>query len=105
MTGYAPGTDTPAAIDTLEKAAAHSLMTLFDLYKGIEYKEATGTSLDSGLAPLIDQSVISAADGTQRVIFRVAFEVDPAYVTDAGKLWTFINAFGNATVPAAFKVD
>jgi hypothetical protein len=105
MTAYDPSTDTPPAINLLEQAAAHAILTLHNLYKSQEYKEAAGTGLDSGLAPLVDVSIINAADGTIRLITRAAFEVAPEYATDPGKLWTFINSFGSAAVPSAYKVD
>ena len=90
MTLFNPSTESPAANDTAEKVLAHIALLLHNLYKGIEYQEARGTQLDSGLAPLIDVSFIQAADGTNRMLIRAALEVDPTYVTDqSAKLWNF----------------
>lgn len=98
--------EAPASIATAEQAAFWLLSMLYDLNKGVTYKEAVGTSIDSGLAPLVDISIVSTADGAQRAICRASFELDPAYVTDATqKLWQFTQPLSNAAVPAAFKVD
>lgn len=99
-------TDAPASIATAEQAAAWLLLLLFDLLKGQTYKEAAGTSIDSGLAPLTDVSIVTTADGSQRMICRASFELDPAHVTDKSqKLWMFVQPLSNTTVPANFKVD
>lgn len=99
-------TDAPASIDTVEKAAFWLLLTLFDLNKGRTYKEAAGSSIDSGLAPLVDVSIVTTADGNQRAIARASFELDPTYLTDTTqKLWQFAQPLSDVVVPAAFKVD
>jgi len=99
-------TDAPASIATAEQAVFWLLLTLFDLNKGQTYKEAAGTSIDSGLAPLVDVSIVSTADGNQRAIARVSLELDPAYTTDTTqKLWQFAQPISDTVIPAAFKVD
>jgi hypothetical protein len=105
MTAYVPSTDEPSGNDTQEKSLAHKMLTLHNLYKGITYQEAAGTQLDSGLAPLIDVSIIRAADKTYRLVGRVCLELDPAYEVDPGKLWSFVQSFGEAQVPTAYKED
>jgi hypothetical protein len=106
MSALNTGTDIPAAIDTAEKAAFWLLLTLFDLNRGQTYKEAAGNSIDSGLAPLVDVSIVSTADGNQRAICRASFELDPNYTTDTTqKLWMFAQPLSDTVIPAAFKVD
>ncbi len=106
MTALNLSTDIPSQIDTLERLHAYTALALHNLYKGITYKEAQGTQLDSGLAPLVDISFINAADGTSRMLTRSAIEVDPAYITDTSqKLWMFADELGVTVLPAAFKVD
>lgn len=100
------GTESPASIATAEQGLAWLVLLLFDLNKGATYKEAQGTSIDSGLAPLVDVSIVTTADGNQRMIGRFSLELDPTYTTDtAQKLWQFAQPLSNGTVPAAFKVD
>ena len=106
MSALNTSTDIPDAIDTLERMAFWSLLTLFDLNKGQTYKEAAGTSIDSGLAPIVDVSIVPTADGNQRAIARISIELDPAYTTDTTqKLWQFAQPISDTVVPAAFKVD
>jgi len=98
--------DSPASIATAEQGLAWLGLLLFDLNKGKTYKEANGTSIDSGLAPLVDVSIVTTADGNQRMIMRVSLELDPAYATDtSSKLWQFAEPLSDTVVPAAFKVD
>jgi hypothetical protein len=107
MTAINPGTggEIPPAIALVEQMLGWALLTLHNLYKGVEYKEAQGTGLDSGTAPIVDVSTITAADGTTRLVGRVSLELHPDYVTGPNKLWTYIQAFGSVLVPNAYKVD
>lgn len=105
MTLYDRATMEPAGNLTFEESAAHKILTLHALYKGTTYQEAQGTQLDSGLAPLIDVAIIRAAEGTIRLVCRCSFELHPDYETGAGKLWSFVQKFGDAIVPNAYRVD
>lgn len=99
------GSQVPDGIDTLEKALAWLLSLADNLYAGQTYKETDGT-VTSGLAPLVDVSIINAADGTKRMLARVAIPLDENYATDtSAKLWAFANDWGSASVPASFQAD
>lgn len=96
--------DIPAGIDTLEELVAWGQMTLYNLNSGAMYKEAEGSSIDSGLAPLIDFSIISTADGSQRAICRTSLELNPSWTSDNSMpLWNFIEPMSTAVIPAAYK--
>lgn len=96
--------DIPAGIDTLEELALWTQLTLYNLNKGIMYKEAEGSSIDSGLAPLVDFSIISTADGTQRAICRTSIELNDSWTADATlPLWNFGSPMSNAQIPVAYR--
>ena len=106
MTALNLATDLPDQITTAEQLLVHQALTLHNLYKGQEYQEARGTQFDSGLAPLIDVSSISAKDGTERLLIRAAVEIDPSYRVDiTQKMWMFAEPFGNVVIPAAYKTN
>ena len=101
----ADGSDVPNSIDSLEKGLVWLLSLADNLYAGQQYKETSG-EVSSGLAPLVDLSVINAADGSKRLLGRVAIPIDPAYLTDvSAKFWAFADDWGNVAVPPAFKTD
>lgn len=102
MTAFDPQTETPPAIDALEKNICHNLLLLHSLYGRLGYQELPGALLER----VCDMSMISAADGSTRLIFRVAIALDPTYATSLNqKLWTFAQPFGEATIPATWKTD
>lgn len=101
MVDFNRSTDMPAAINTLERYLAHALLTLNNLYGNLTYQELPGALLEK----VSDLNIVTAADGTIRLIGRVSIPLDPTYVTGTGKLWTFAQEFGEATIPAAYKVD
>lgn len=106
MTEINLATDTPASIETVEQALLWLASLQESLLKGSTYREAQGSSIDSGLAPLVDASIVSAADGSKRCIVRLAIELHPDYVSDKSKkFWLFAQPMTNAVIPAAFKVD
>jgi len=103
MTAFAAA-DIPAEIDTLEELALWAQMTLYELYKGITYREAEGSTIDSGLSPLVDFSIISTADKNQRAIVRTSIELNPSWTADRTlPVWGFAEPMGEAQIPAAFK--
>lgn len=105
MTAFAP-TDLPPGITSVEQLKMWCDCLLEELYGGQTYKEASGSAIDSGLAPLIDTSIVSAADGTKREITRSAIELNPDYRFDkTRKHWMFAEPMGTAAIPATFKID
>ncbi|MBD0268555.1 MAG: hypothetical protein ICV77_09705 [Cyanobacteria bacterium Co-bin8] len=96
----------PAGITTIAQLHTWSGLALEELNRGVNYKEAQGSAIDSGLAPLVDTSIISAADGTKRLILRTSMELAPTYTSDRSKkMWMFTQNMSNALLPANFKVD
>ncbi len=102
MVDFNRSTDMPAAINTLERYVAHGVLTLNALFSALTYQELPGALLER----VCDVNIVTAADGTRRLIARVAIPLDPGYVTATNaKLWTFAQEFSEATIPAAYKVD
>lgn len=102
MVDFNRSTDMPAAIATVESYVAHGVLTLNNLFGSLYYQELPGALLER----VCDVNIVTAADGTIRLIARVSIPLDPSYVTGTSqKLWTFAQEFGEATIPAAYKVD
>jgi hypothetical protein len=99
MTLWTP-TDTPAAINTLEKLMVWGNTVLNDLYPNTTVVEATGT------ANRVVQSApffITASDPTVwRVISRTSIALDPTWRRQ-GKLWLAAQDIGSSGIPAEFK--
>jgi len=99
-------TDIPSNIASAEQLASWILLTLYSLHRGETYSEAQGNSIDSGRAPLVDVSIVTAADGKPRLIARMSVELDPAYLSDASqKVWMFARDFGAVVIPDTFKTN
>ena len=101
---FNPATDFPPAVDTVEKALAHLIFLVGDLYGSVVYQELPGALMER----VADVNIIKAADGTTRAIGRVSIPLDTAYITATSqKLWTFAEGLtaDAVTVPAAYKVD
>ncbi|WP_052049458.1 hypothetical protein [Leptolyngbya sp. KIOST-1] len=102
MVDFNRATDMPAAINTLERYVAHGVLTLNNLFSALTYQELPGALLER----VCDVNIVTAADGTTRLIARISLPLDPAYITSTTqKLWTFAQEFKEATIPAAYKVD
>lgn len=100
-----PATETPPAVDSAEKTAAWIILLLNNLYGTVTYQELPGALLER----VCDVNIITAADGSVRMIGRVSIPLDPTYVTATSqKLWTFAQGMAGTdtpVVPAAYKVD
>lgn len=101
MVNFNRSTDMPAGIETLEAYVAHGLLTLHNLFSTLTYQELPGALLER----VCDVNVVTAADGTIRLIGRVSLIVDPSWVTGSTKLWGHINEFQEASIPPAYKID
>lgn len=105
MSSIDTSTDIPDSIALLEQIHAWSGLALYNLHKGTLYQESEGT-VDSGLSPIADASVVTAADKSIRLILRTAIELDPSFVTDSTqKLWMFAREIKDALVPSEYKED
>lgn len=102
MTLFNPRVDTPAAIQTLEQNIGHNLLLAHHLHQNDTYNELGGGSQER----IVQTSIITSANRDIRLIGRVSLILDPSYVTASSqKLWTFISAWADGTVPADFKID
>ena len=101
MVDFNRTTDMPPAVNTLEMYLAHALLTFHNLFSANTYQELPGALLER----ICDVNIVTAADGTTRLIGRVSLPLSPSYVTGAGKAWTYVQEVAEATIPAAYKVD
>lgn len=98
MTAFAPA-NLPAGIDTLEKLAAWSLGAIYQLRKNDRYQESDAAPL----IPLITAQDGMAADGSERIIFRISLILDSQWRESGLKF--FLNAEeypGSPSIPALF---
>lgn len=103
MSNLVIATDIPTNIDTVERLVAWGSVLLFDLNRGRFYKELDG---DNGAVPLITSGIVEAADGTDRLITRIAIPYDPIFRTDkTQKIWMYAQEFAETEIPAAFKTN
>lgn len=94
-------TDIPTDINTLERLAAWALLALHDVNRGLYYKE---TDFAEGAVPVVSTGVVEAADGTDRLISRIAIPLDTAWRTDGTQsLWMFADDIREVTLPSAFS--
>jgi len=95
-------TQIPPAIDSLEKIIAWGVLTGNNLFGTQTYQEIQNNFLERE----IDVSIVRAADGTIRLIFRGGIKLDPTYATATNqKLWTFAQPWGDASIPTAYQTD
>ena len=103
MSALTQSTDIPASINTVERLLAWASLTTHDLNRGLFYKETDDVE---GSVPIATAGVVEAADGSDRLIIRVAIPLDTAWRADRSqKLWMFAQEIRDVEIPAAFKVD
>jgi hypothetical protein len=88
----------PTNIITIEQGAHFFCALLYDLHKKSKYQETHS----SDLTPYITAQQGLAADETERIIYRVSFEMHPEYRTSTNKIWMDTLAFADATIPNRF---
>ena len=98
MTAFTPSQIPATGITLLEQSAHWHLALLYDLHKNDKYQEASS----SELTPFITAKQGLAADETERIIYRVSFEMHPEYRTSTNKIWLDTLAFANATIPTRY---
>ncbi|NET38619.1 MAG: hypothetical protein F6K19_42610 [Cyanothece sp. SIO1E1] len=103
MTAISQGTDIPSNIDTLERMCAWSALAISNLNARLQYQESQGPA---GTLNQASTGILQAADGTTRLIVRIAIPLDPAFETDATqKLWQFAGNVTDAVLPDAYKTN
>ena len=90
-------TQIPSNINTLERLAAWSLLTLGVVNPNKVYLE---TPQDSIL--IVQSSTIQAGDDTSRLLLRVALELDEDFVVSNLPLWMSAKEISNSQIPAAY---
>lgn len=92
----------PLSVNTVERYVAHGVLLMNNLYSALYYQELPGALMER----VCDVNVVTAADGTIRLIGRVCIPLDPAYVTGAAKLWAYAQEINEvANIPVAYTID
>lgn len=81
-----------------ESLGMYSCSLLYDLFGGSLYKEVQGGEL----TPYVTAQQGRAADGTERLIYRVSFQMHPEWRTSTNKIWQDTLEFAEATIPARY---
>jgi hypothetical protein len=93
--------DIPSSINTLEKLTVWSCTILNELFPTQTAIEATGNAnrtAESG--PFL----ITAVDPPQwRIISRTSIPVNGQWRRGTGKIWTFVQDLGTASIPTEYK--
>ncbi|MEM9448375.1 MAG: hypothetical protein AAGA75_07560 [Cyanobacteria bacterium P01_E01_bin.6] len=96
-------TQIPPDINTVERLLAWAALLTHDVNRGLFYKE---TDDSEGSVPVATAGVVEAADGTDRLIIRIALPVDTAWRSDGSqKFWMFTDEIRDVAIPATFTVS
>jgi hypothetical protein len=87
------------ATATAEALGVYSCSLLYDLFGNTNYREVQGADL----TPLVSAQQGRAADGTERLIYRVAFQLHPEWRTSVNKIWQDTLEFAEAEIPNRYK--
>jgi hypothetical protein len=91
----------PTQINTLERLAAWACLALHRINPTQAILEVPNTSPEK-----VAQAVlINADDDSIRLVTRIAFKVDPAYIESTDKFWLNVQEFSNTTLPTAFTTN
>lgn len=88
----------PAGIDTLEKLVVWANGALYQLHKNTRYQESDA----SPLIPIITAQDGLAADGSERIIFRVSVPLSQTWRESTNKFFVEAQAVASTAIPAAF---
>lgn len=99
MTAINISTDIPSQIDTLEKLAAWSGLTLANINAGLTAIEGAGYTERVSQAGVF----YVQADNKYRILIRHSIEMSSDYLAGGSKLWTFAQALSNTAIPTTFK--
>lgn len=81
-----------------ESLGSYSCALLYDLYGGSLYKEVQGAEN----TPYVTAQQGRAADGTERLIYRVSFQMHPEWRTSTNKIWQDTLEIAEVTIPARY---
>lgn len=87
----------PTSINTVEKLAAWSFMLLHRANATLKIIEAPGVT-----DYVCQIGIIQADDGTQRLIGRVALELEAGYAEAGQKLWTQTKVLSEVAIPSGY---
>lgn len=97
MTAFAPA-NLPSGIDTVEKLAAWSLGALYQLHKNSRYQESDAAPL----IPIITAQDGLAADGTERIIFRVSLPLTNTWRESVLKFFLEAEEIASTAIPSQY---
>ena len=97
MSAFSPA-NLPAGIDTLEKLAAWVLGALYQLHKNSRYQESDA----SPLIPIITAQDGLAADGTERIIFRVSLPLNQFWRESTLKIFFEVEDIATTAIPSQY---
>lgn len=81
-----------------ESLGMYSCSLLYDLFGGSLYQEVPGAEN----TPYVTAQQGRAGDGTERLIYRVSFQLHPEWRTSVNKIWQDTIEFQEVTVPARY---
>ncbi|MEH2448946.1 MAG: glucose-6-phosphate dehydrogenase [Nostoc sp.] len=99
MTAINIATDIPFAINTLEKLAVWSGLTLANINPSLTAIEGVGYTERVSQAGIF----YVQADNKYRALIRNSIQMSPDYLAGGAKLWTFAQDLSNTAIPAIFK--
>jgi len=94
-------TDIPSAINTLEKLAVWSGLTLANINPALTAIEGVGYTERVSQAGIF----YVQADNKYRALIRQSVQMSPDYLAGGAKLWTFAQELSNTAIPAIFKAN
>lgn len=99
MTAIVPSTDIPSAINSVERLAAWVGLLLARINPTKAVLEDENDQIFTCIA-----TIITAADGSNRLVLRLSIQLDPNYTSDRDKkLWMFAEDLSNTDIPVGFK--
>ncbi|WP_017652559.1 hypothetical protein [Fortiea contorta] len=101
MTTINLSTDIPSAINTLEKLAVWSGLTLANINPSLTAIEGVGYTERVSQAGIF----YVQADNKYRALIRQSIQMSPDYLAGGAKLWTFAQELSNTAIPAIFKAN
>lgn len=99
MTAINLATDIPSAIDTLEKLAVWSGLTLANINPALTAIEGVGYTERVSQAGIF----YVQADNKYRALIRHSIQMSGDYLAGGAKQWTFAQPLSNTAIPAIFK--
>lgn len=88
----------PPQIVTAEQLGCYACSLLYDLFGRREYREVQ----NADLTPLVTAQQGKAADDSERLIYRVSFQMRNDWRTSTNRVWMDTIEFAEATIPPGY---